>query len=107
MSNRNHGCGCHGKEQVETIVYPTETIVNTRTRTRVIRRIHPTEIINVNRTIIRNENFYPVTERNVNETIEENFDCGPDVNNPRCRRVPGAPVAGVNTRGPSNWLFRI
>ncbi|WP_082686803.1 spore coat protein [Bacillus sp. FJAT-27445] len=106
MFNRNNRCGCHGMEE-DVIVYPTETIVNTRTNTRVVKRIHPTEIINVHRTIIRNENFFPVTERNVNETIEENFDCGRDVNNPRCRRVSYGPgFAGTNRR-PGNWLFRL
>ena len=80
--NGNHDCNRKGDE---TIVSPTETIVNTRTNTRTIRHIHPTEIINVNRTVIRNENFYPVTEREVNETVVENLDCGKDVKNPRCR----------------------
>ena len=48
--------------------------------------VHPTEIINVNRTVIRNENYYPVTERQVNETVVEDFDCGSNVNNPNnCR----------------------
>ncbi|WP_082306872.1 CotD family spore coat protein [Bacillus sp. FJAT-27245] len=107
MSYQKDFCGCHGIGPVETIVYPTNTIVNERTRTRVVRRIHPTEIINVNRTIIRNENFFPVTERTVNETVEENFDCGRDVNNPRCRRVSGAPGFGGGNRGPRNWLFRM
>lgn len=88
-NNQNHrNCGCNNN-QVEDIVSPTETIVNTRTKTRTIRRIHPTEIINVNRTVIRNENFFPVTEREVNETVVEDFNCGSDLNNPRCRRNNG------------------
>lgn len=82
-------CGCDRKEHdrndhVE--VNPTETVVNTRTKKRVVKNIHPTEVINVNRTVIRNEHFYPVTEREVNETVVEDYDCGSDVNNPRCRR---------------------
>ncbi|MCK6205578.1 CotD family spore coat protein [Bacillus infantis] len=72
----------------KTIVSPTDTVVRNNTRTKTIRRIHPTEIVNVNRTIIRNENYFPVTERTVNETIVENFDCGRDPNNNRnCRRI--------------------
>lgn len=89
MGSRNVGhkhCDCD-RDRVEDIVSPTNRIVNTRTRTRTIRRIHPTEVINVNRTIIRNENFYPVMEREVNETVVEDFDCGRNVNNPRCRRA--------------------
>lgn len=87
-NNGNRHCGCdHGR--VEEIVSPTNTVVKTRTKTRTIRRIHPTEIINVNRTVIRNENFFPVTQRQVNETVVENFNCGTDVNNPNCRRMNG------------------
>ena len=71
---------------VQDIVHPTETVVRTTTNKRRIRNIHPTEIINVNRTVIRNENYYPVTERQVNETVVEDFDCGSNVNNPNnCR----------------------
>ena len=52
-----------------------------------MRNIRPVEVINVNRNIIRNENYRPVRVREVNETIVENFDCGTDVNNPNnCRR---------------------
>lgn len=82
-------CGCNNNERPEndnTQVSPTETVVNTRTKKRVVRHIHPTEVINVNRTVIRNEHFYPVTEREVNETVVEDYDCGNDINNPRCRR---------------------
>ncbi|MFW0781201.1 CotD family spore coat protein [Rossellomorea marisflavi] len=75
----------------EVIVNPTQRVVNTRTKTRTVKNIHPTEIINVNRTIIRNENYYPVRTREVNETGVENYDCGRDVNRPDCRRVsPGS-----------------
>jgi spore coat protein D len=81
--NRDRDCN-HGRGD-KTIVSPTETVVNTRTNVRTIRHIHPTEVINVNRNVIRNEHFYPVTEREVNETVVEDFDCGRDVNNPRCR----------------------
>lgn len=90
--SRNH-CGCNdnrgnvqGAQDVKTIVEPTETIVRVNTTKRTVRRIHPTEIINVNRTVVRNENFFPVTERQVNEVVQENFNCGTDPNNPRCRR---------------------
>lgn len=108
MGRRNE-CGCHRGPQEKVIVYPTETIVNTRTQTRIVKRVFPTEIINVNRTIVRNENFYPVTERTVNETVEETFNCGPDINNPRCRPVQNGNAVAGNVRGPrgDNWLFRL
>ncbi|MDF1510070.1 CotD family spore coat protein [Robertmurraya sp. DFI.2.37] len=91
MSRKKCGCeNSHGNVQGDkTIVSPTETIVKVHTTQRTVRRIHPTEIINVNRTVVRNENFYPVTQRQVNEVVEENYDCGSDVNNPRCRRAGG------------------
>ncbi|WP_246010447.1 CotD family spore coat protein [Bacillus yapensis] len=87
-SDNNRG-RCCDHDRVEEIVSPTRQIVNTRTKTRTVRRIHPVEVINVNRTVVRNENFFPVTQRTVNETVEENFDCGSDLNNPNCRRNGG------------------
>lgn len=84
---RSYGCEGNKRPQSDNVeVSPTETVVNTRTKKRVVKNIHPTEVINVNRTIIRNEHFYPVTEREVNETVVEDYDCGSDINNPRCRR---------------------
>lgn len=77
----NHRGNCGNGQNEETIVNPTQTVVNTTTNQRVVRNIHPTEVINVNRTIIRNENFYPVTQRTVEETVVENFNCGNNVNN--------------------------
>lgn len=77
-------------------VSPTETVVNTRTNNRVVKHVHPTEVINVNRTIIKNKHFYPVSEREVNEIIVENYDCGSDINNPRCRRVSRNDDYGCN-----------
>lgn len=88
--------GHHRPKHDNVEVSPTETIVNTRTKKRVVKNIHPTEVINVNRTVIRNEHFYPVTEREVHETIVENYDCGSDINNPRCRRVSGNNSCGCN-----------
>ena len=90
-SNRGSNCCNNGNrvspEEVETVVEPTQTIVNnTTTSRRVVRHVRPTNIINVNREIVRNEYFYPTTERNVNETVVENYDCGTDINNPNCRR---------------------
>jgi len=86
-SNNNHGKKCRNcVSPVRDIVHPTETVVRTTTNEKRIRNIHPTEVINVNRTVIRNENYFPVTERQVNETVVEDFDCGTDVNNPNnCR----------------------
>jgi len=89
LGTGNNNCGrkCGNRvSSVQDIVHPTETVVRTTTNKRRIRNIHPTEIINVNRTVIRNENYYPVTERQVNETVVEDFDCGSNVNNPNnCR----------------------
>lgn len=80
--NNNHSRGnCYNGQNDEVIVNPSQTVVNTTTNQRVVRNIHPTEIVNVNRTIIRNENYYPVTERTVEETVVENYDCGNNVNN--------------------------
>lgn len=86
------GYRCNGNRRPQndnTEVSPTETVVNTRTNKRVVKHIHPTEVINVDRNVIKNKHFYPVTERNVHETIEQDYDCGSDINNPRCRRVRG------------------
>ncbi|MFD2923925.1 CotD family spore coat protein [Halobacillus naozhouensis] len=73
--------------QEETIYYPTETVVNYNTNRRVVKHVRPTEVENVNRTIIRNENYYPVTNSEVNETVVEEYDCGSDINSPNCQRV--------------------
>ncbi|MGG4266420.1 CotD family spore coat protein [Peribacillus simplex] len=73
-SNRRR---CH-EQREEVIISPTKTIVNTRTNRRVVKHIHPTEIVNVNRTIVSNEHYYPVSEREVCETVEESFDFGSD-----------------------------
>ncbi|MBS4207517.1 CotD family spore coat protein [Bacillus sp. FJAT-50079] len=60
--------GCNGNSD-NVIVHPTERVVNTRTNKTIVRNIYPTEVINVKRTIVRNEHFYPVNEREVNDTI--------------------------------------
>lgn len=73
-----------GKGREETITHPTRTVVRTRTTEQVKKHIHPTEIINVNRTVIRNEHFYPVYEREVNETVEKgSSDCERDMDRER------------------------
>jgi spore coat protein D len=80
--NNKHCNKCSNRvSPVEDIIHPTKTVVRTTTNERRIRNIHPTEIINVNRTVVSNENFFPVTERQVNETVVEDFDCGADINN--------------------------
>lgn len=61
----------HGRSKEEVITCPTKTVVRTRTTERVRKFIHPTEIINVHKTVIRNEHHYPVYEREVNETVEK------------------------------------
>lgn len=80
--------GSNGNENnVETIVSPTETVVNPTTNRRTVRRIHPTHVINVNRNITRVENFYPVKESTKNINSVEEYDCGSNLNNPCCRPV--------------------
>ncbi|WP_156855491.1 CotD family spore coat protein [Oceanobacillus sp. AG] len=61
----------HERRQEEVITCPTKKVVNVRTRELVRTFIHPTEIINVNRTIIRNKHKYSVHEREVHEKVEE------------------------------------
>ncbi|WP_313429642.1 CotD family spore coat protein [Siminovitchia terrae] len=80
----------HGKRE-EIITCPTKTEVRTRTTERVRKFIHPTEIINVHRTVIRNEHVYPVHEREVHETVEKG--------SPGC----GESDMGKHRRGPS-WI---
>ncbi|MGM0863389.1 MAG: CotD family spore coat protein [Bacillota bacterium] len=87
-SRRNCSCSQGGEE---TFVHPTRRVVNNRTNERIINNVHPTEIVDVNRTIIQNRNYYPVTRSQVNETFVEDFDCGSDVGSSNnCRRVRGA-----------------
>lgn len=75
----------YDKTRVETITCPTKKVVRTKTTEIVRKHIHPTEIINVNRTIIRNEHHYPVHEREVQETIEKGTPgCGKDRERSRC-----------------------
>ncbi|MET3195044.1 CotD family spore coat protein [Gottfriedia sp. OAE603] len=66
---------------------PTQRVTNTNTYYRTVRNIHPTEVENINRTVIRNENYYPVYNSDVNETVVKNYDCGSDLNSNNCRRV--------------------
>ncbi|MDQ0229871.1 CotD family spore coat protein [Metabacillus malikii] len=74
-------------QQEPDIVDPTRTIVNTTINPHVVRHIHPTNVVNVNRDVYRIEHYYPVEVSNVNDTVVENFNCGSDLNNPRCRRM--------------------
>lgn len=86
------GCNCRKcreKHHEEVITSPTKTVVNTTTDHKVVKHIHPTEVINVKRTVVRNEHFYPVHERTVHEVVEESFDCGSDFHCPRCKRRHG------------------
>ena len=80
--------GFNGNENdVETIVSPTETVINPTTNRRTVRKVHPTHVINVNKNITRVENFYPVTESTKNINSVEEYDCGSDLRNPCCRPV--------------------
>jgi spore coat protein D len=76
-----------GKNDVETIVSPTETLVSPTTNERTIRKIHPTHVKHVNKNITRVENYYPVTNSREDIDFVEEYDCGSDLNNPNCRRV--------------------
>ena len=87
--NCNRRCRCEKPQWDDVVISPTEKIVNKRTKHRVVKHIHPTEVINVNREIIRNEHFYPITEREVHETLEENYNCGRNINNHRRYRGNG------------------
>lgn len=92
-TNRNNNsftdpAGFNGyNNDVETVVSPTETIINPTTNRRTVRRIHPTNIVNVNRNITRVENFYPVKESVKNINIVEEYNCGSDLRNPCCKPV--------------------
>lgn len=88
----------------KTIYRPTHNVVRTRTNRRTKRIIHPTHITNVHRKIVRVENFYPVTESNVNETIVEEYDCGTNVNRPNCQRVHRSNSGNCNQHGHRNWF---
>ncbi|MBD8006019.1 CotD family spore coat protein [Bacillus norwichensis] len=74
----------------EVITSPTRRVVNTNTTRRVRKHIQPTEVTNVNRTVIRNEYYFPVSQKNVNETVEENYNCGAYVNKPNCKPISGS-----------------
>lgn len=82
-NNSNNG----NRNDVETIVSPTETVVNPTTNRRTVRRVHPTHVVNVNRNITRVENYYPVTESVKNVNVVEEYNCGSDLRNPCCKPV--------------------
>lgn len=66
--------GNGNSNDVETIFYPEETIVNTTTNNRTIRRVRPIHIRNVNKNITRIENYYPVTESVEDVNLTSNKD---------------------------------
>ncbi|MBT2755709.1 hypothetical protein J7E71_07015 [Mesobacillus foraminis] len=80
-------CGLCKQKNVETEYSPVKKIVKTTTNNRTIRRVHPTHIENIEKNIIRVENYYPITESNVSETIVEEYNCGSDLNNPCCELI--------------------
>ncbi|MEH6943834.1 CotD family spore coat protein [Bacillus sp. JJ722] len=65
-----------GERDDEIITCPTQTEVRTRTQERVVKHIHPKEIIHVHRTLIKHKQEYPVHERDVYETVVEGDDSG-------------------------------
>lgn len=83
--NNGNVLGARGGRPDETIVSPTETVVNVRENTRTVRRIHPTHVRNINKNITKVENFYPVTQSVENVNIVQEYDCGSDLRNPCCR----------------------
>lgn len=76
MSCNCNRCRCEDSQWDDVVICPTKKIVKKRTNHRVVKHIHPIEVINVNRRVIWNEHFYPITERDVHETVEENCHCG-------------------------------
>lgn len=96
MSRDNCQCSrCRNSNRDDVRVHPTRHEVRTTNSVKTVKNIHPTEIKNVHRNIIRNENYYPVRESNVNETVVENYDCGSNVNDSsNCRRVGGSNNGG-------------
>lgn len=104
--NGHHGCGCskcrnnNNNDNVETITSPTRQVVRTTTDHKTVRYIHPTKIKNVHRTIVRNENYYPVSESDFGETVVENYECGSNVNDSsNCRRVGSESNGNGNCNG--------
>ncbi|KRG12102.1 hypothetical protein ACA30_20930 [Virgibacillus soli] len=85
MSQNHNKKGHHN--DVETVFYPTKNVVNTTTNRKTIRRVHPTHVKNINKNITRVENYYPVTESEKDINIVENYNCGNDLENPRCRPI--------------------
>ncbi|MCY8452242.1 spore coat protein [Bacillus spizizenii] len=65
----NGNNGFNGGNNVETVVSPTQNVVNTTTNQRTVRCGHPTHSVNVNRNMARVENYYPVTQSVENENI--------------------------------------
>lgn len=98
--NEASRCGCHENKEVshcgcnesnqdsydeETIVDPAETVVNTTTNHHLIKHVHPTRVINVNRDVYRIEHYYPITECDEHEKYVQEYDCGCDLKKPQCK----------------------
>lgn len=64
------------RNKEEVITCPTKTETRTRTKEKVVKHIHPKEIINVHRTVIRHKHEYPVFEKDVFETVVKGDDRG-------------------------------
>ncbi|KKI93303.1 hypothetical protein WQ54_04935 [Bacillus sp. SA1-12] len=71
--------------QVKEIVDPVQNIVKTIIRPQVVRHIHPTNILNIDREAIRIEHFFPVNEEFLNERVVEELNCGDDMEYPQCK----------------------
>ncbi|UOQ48953.1 spore coat protein [Gracilibacillus caseinilyticus] len=83
--------------QEKMIVHPTQRVRNVTTNRSVVRNVYPTEVVNVNRNVVRSENYYPVSNSDVNETVVEQYDCGSDMNSPNCQRVSPASTNNGNS----------
>ncbi|MEH6944862.1 CotD family spore coat protein, partial [Bacillus sp. JJ722] len=77
------GCDCNKckkrrkeKRKEKIITCPTKTEKRIRTKKKVVKHIHPKEIINVHRTVIKHKHEYPVCERDVFETVVKGDDRG-------------------------------
>src|SRR5699024_5541101 len=71
-SDGSKGSNCHCKQgetnnkNTKTIVSPAKTVVNNTTTNHTIKKIHPTNVMNVNHDVFKIENYYPVTESSQN-----------------------------------------
>ena len=85
--NRRHSCGRQGNmhccpphmmptQYCPPQFSPTEQVVKTNIMHTVVPHVHPTHVTTVNKHIIDNEHYFPVTQSVVNERYENTRMCG-------------------------------